>query len=465
MDDVPEVERRLRAILRAPLALTEPFREFFHSEAAGAIILLVAAIIALLWANSPWAYLYVEILHIEIAVSVGEHVFSLSLHHLINDGLMTLFFLVVGLEIKREMLVGELASPRKAILPVMAALGGMLIPALIYTVFNFGGAGQAGWGIPMATDIAFALGIMALLGARAIPGLKVFLTALAIADDLGAVLVIALFYTSSVSFTALEISALLLVAMLVANRLGVRSPALYIVLGLGVWLEMYLSGVHATVAGVLIALTIPVRAQMEPEKFLVLGYQKLQELEGAQLTTESMIHDHKQLEVIMELHDAARAMRPPGLVIEHALHPFNAYFVIPLFALFNAGVPLEGGGLSAILNPVGIGVLLGLVLGKQIGVTFFSWLTVRLGLASLPDGVTWRMLYGASWLAGVGFTMSLFVTELAFTDERLINEAKLGILLASLVAGIVGYVLLRLWLPTADKMESLGHVAAQEVSQ
>ncbi|MFN8473140.1 MAG: Na+/H+ antiporter NhaA [Anaerolineae bacterium] len=463
MDRQLPAERRISRILRTPLALTEPFREFAHSEATGAIILLVTAIIALVWANSPWAYLYVEILHTDISLSVGEHVLTLSLHHLINDGLMTLFFLVVGLEIKREVLVGELASPRKAILPVVAALGGMLIPALIYTVFNFGGAGQAGWGIPMATDIAFALGILALLGARVVPGLKVFLTALAIADDLGAVLVIALFYTPSVSFTSLEIAGLLLVAMLVANRLGVRSAALYIVLGIGVWLEMYLSGVHATVAGVLIALTIPVRARMDPEKFLVLGYQKLQELEGAELTTESMIHDHRQMELIMELHDAARDMRPPGLVIEHALHPFNAYFVIPLFALFNAGVPLEGGGLSAILNPIGMGVLLGLVLGKQIGVTLFSWLTVRLGWASLPEGVNWRTLYGASWLAGIGFTMSLFVTELAFTDEHLINEAKLGILVASLVAGIVGYVLLRLWLHTDDKTELLGHGAAPEV--
>ncbi len=459
-----QLAKRIGAILRAPVALTEPFREFAHSEAIGAVILLVSAIVALIWANSRWAYLYVEILHTEIAISVGEHVFSLSLHHFINDGLMTLFFLVVGLEIKREVQVGELASPRKAILPVMAALGGMLIPALIYFALNFGGAGQAGWGIPMATDIAFALGILALLGARAIPGLKVFLTALAIADDLGAVLVIAVFYTASLSIVALEIAVVLLAAMVVANRLGIRSPALYIVLGVGVWLEMYLSGIHATVAGVLIALTIPVRARIDPEEFLILGYERLQELAGAQLTTDSMIHDHRQLDLIVELHDAARDMRPPGLVIEHALHPFNAYFVIPLFALFNAGVPLEGGGLSAILNPVSLGVLLGLVLGKQLGVTLFSWLTVRLGWASLPDRVTWRMLYGAGWLAGIGFTMSLFITDLAFTDELLINQAKLGILVASLIAGSLGFVLLRLWLPTQDERETLDNRAAQEVS-
>ncbi|MFN8483461.1 MAG: Na+/H+ antiporter NhaA [Anaerolineae bacterium] len=461
----PPAERRLSAILRAPLALTETFREFAHSEATGAVILLVAAIVALVWANSPWAYVYVAILHTDISVSVGQHVFSLSLHHFINDGLMTLFFLVVGLEIKREMLVGELASPRKAILPVTAALGGMLIPALIFTAFNLGGVGQAGWGIPMATDIAFALGILALLGARVVPGLKVYLTALAIADDLGAVLVIAVFYTASVSFAALAVAALLLVVMFGANHRGVRSTPLYIVLGVGVWLAMYLSGVHATVAGVLIALTIPVRAQMDPEEFLVRGYTWLGALEGVKLTTDSMIHDRRQLELIMELHDAAREMRPPGLVIEHGLHPFIAYFVIPLFALFNAGVPLEGGGLSSVLNPVGLGVLLGLVLGKQIGVTFFSWLAVRFGWASLPEGVSWRMLYGVSWLAGVGFTMSLFVTELAFTDEYLINEAKLGILLASLVAGVVGLILLRLWLPTLARIDAPAPRSAQEVLQ
>ena len=465
MDDVPTAERRIRGILRAPLLLTEQFREFAHSEAMGAIILLVSAIVALVWANSGWADLYFDILHTQVALSVGQHTFSLSVHHLINDLLMTLFFLVVGLEIKRELLVGELASVRKAVLPVTAAVGGMLVPALIFIAFNLGGAGQRGWGVPMATDIAFALGILALLGARVVPGLKVFLTALAIADDLGAVLVIALFYTPSLSLAALVVAAVLLAGIVAASRRGIRSTPLYVLLGIGVWAAMFISGVHATVAGVLIALTIPVRARMEPDEFLVLGYTRLQELSGAQLTTESMIHDRRQLDMIVELHEAARDMRPPGLVIEHALHPVIAWVIMPLFALFNAGVPLEGDLLSAVFSPVTAGVFLGLVVGKQVGVTLSSWLAVRLGWASLPEGVTWRMLYGASWLAGIGFTMSLFVTELAFADESLINEAKLGILLASLMAGAVGYALLQAWLPRQEEMETLGERAPREVLQ
>ncbi len=454
MDTAATAEKRIEQIVKSPHLLSRMFRDFFHAEATGSIVLLAATVLALLWANSPWADVYFTLLHTEIAVHIGPYNLILDMHELVNDGLMVIFFLVVGLEIKREVVVGELSSAKRAILPVAAAVGGMLLPALIYVAVNAGKVGMEGWGIPMATDIAFALGILALLGSRVPPTLKVFLTALAIADDIGAVLVIALFYTAEVHWVPLAIAGILLLFIIAAGRIGIRSGAIYVILGFGVWLAILLSGVHATTAGILVALTVPVRARMDPEEFLTTGYTRLEELSESELTTESMIHDHEQLETITELHDAARSMQPVGLMLEEYFHPILVWMVLPLFAFFNAGVQFSGRFFDALFHPVSLGIILGLVIGKQLGITLFAWLAVRIGQATLPEGVNWRLVYGASWLAGIGFTMSLFVAGLAFSDATLVSIAKVGILAGSLICGVFGYLLLRFWLPD-EGQESL----------
>jgi NhaA family Na+:H+ antiporter len=362
---------------------------------------------------------------------------------------MVLFFFVVGLEIKREILVGELSTMRKAILPVSAALGGMLIPAGIYVAFNLGGDGAAGWGIPMATDIAFALGVLALVGPRVPLALKVFLTALAIADDMGAVLVIALFYTDQIMWAGLLAAAVLLGLLALITGMRVRRAGFYLLLAVGVWAAVFVSGVHATVAGILVAMVVPVRALREPGVFLKESMAHLKALAKASLTRESMVLNRDQLREIESLHQSAGDMRPPGIALEHYLHPVQAFFVLPVFALCNAGVDLSGGFLDVLFRPVSLGIIFGLFVGKQIGVWVFTWVAVRTGLADLPGGVTWAQVYGAGLLAGVGFTMSLFITDLGLSDPLLITEAKTAILVASLLSAVVGFVVLRISLRDA----------------
>jgi len=423
------------------------FARFVHSQVASSVVLLGCTLAAMVWANSPWAARYFEITHAKVAISWGDAKLALSVQHWINDLLMAVFFFVVGLEIKRELRVGQLSSLRRAALPVSAALGGMLVPAVLYRVLNAAGEPSQGWGIPMATDIAFALGILALFGSRVPTALKVFLTALAIADDLGAVLVIALFYTAEIQVVALLVAVALLLVLAVANRLHLAHPALYVVLGLGVWFAVFSSGVHATVAGVLVAVMVPVTARRDPRDFLRKLEQRLEELRNRPLTRESMLAERSQLDAIEDLHAASGDIRPPGLTIEKALHPFVAFGILPLFALFNAGVALEGGALSTLRNPVSLGIVLGLVLGKQIGITLFSWLAVRSGRAALPEGIGWRHIYGVACLGGVGFTMSLFVSALAFDSEILVTQAKIGILAASVLAAVWGLLVLGAGLP------------------
>ena len=423
------------------------FQRFLHWEAAGSLVLLACAILALVWANSPWAESYQELTHTYLGFSLGEHSFKLSLKHWVNDLLMVVFFFVVGLEIKRELVLGELSSFSKAILPVMAAVGGMVIPASIYLMFNAGGPGQNGWGIPMATDIAFALGILALFGTRAPLGLKVFLTALAIADDLGAVLVIAFFYTEEVRLLPLLIAAGGLVVMSLAAQARVRRVGLYVMLILIVWLGVFASGVHATIAGILLALVIPVRARIDPADFFETAKRSMATLTASEVTQDSMVDDDEQFTALADLSAAASDMTPPGLVLERYLHIGQAFIILPLFAFFNAGVKIGGDVFDILSSPVSLGVILGLVMGKQIGVLLFSWLTIKSGKAALPAGVTWAQLWGVSCLAGIGFTMSIFVGELAFKDQAIIDEAKVGVLAASLIAGILGYVILKIVLP------------------
>jgi NhaA family Na+:H+ antiporter len=423
------------------------FARFVHSQVTGSVLLLASTVAALAFANSRWAAIYVGLLYMKAGVTWGAASFALSAQLWINDLLMVAFFFVVGLEIKRELVVGQLSSAKRAILPVMAALGGMVVPALLYREFNAGGPGAPGWGIPMATDIAFALGVLSLFGNRVPVGLKVFLTALAIVDDLGAVLVIAVFYTASINLVALGGAALGLALIALASRAGLRHPLVYVVLALGVWAGVLASGVHATVAGVLVALLVPVRGGRDPEAFFDVVQARLAELKASRLTPESMIEDRTQLDAISNLREAAGEMRPVGLVLEEVFHPFVVFAILPLFAFFNAGVAFDGSFVDGLQHPVSLGIVVGLVLGKQIGITLFSWLAVRSGRADLPEGVTWSQIYGGACLAGIGFTMSLFVTELAFDDPVILARAKVGILAASLVAALWGAAVLQWRLP------------------
>jgi NhaA family Na+:H+ antiporter len=419
------------------------FARFFAWEAAGSVLLLAATVAALAWANSPWAAGYERMLHASLGIAWGGEAHALTLHHWVNDGLMAVFFFVVGLEIKREVVVGQLSTVRSAALPVVAALGGLVAPALLYAALNRGGPGARGWGVPMATDIAFALGVLALLGRRAPLGLKVFLTALAIADDLGAVLVISLFYTERIEVGPLLAAGGLLVLVFLAARLGIRRVGVYALLVVGVWVATLLSGVHATVAGVLVAMLVPVRGDVEPSEVLDAVRGSLEGLQGLPLTRDSVVLDKVQLAAVEELHAATGQLVPAGIAFEHSLHPVTAFLVLPTFALFNAGVRLEGGFAAALASPVSLGIVLGLFLGKQVGITLASWGAVRLGVAELPAGVTLAQIWGASVLGGIGFTMSIFVSGLALPDEALLGAAKLGILSASALAGTVGYLVLR----------------------
>lgn len=425
--------------------ILQPFQRFIRAEAAGGILLLIFAVVALVWANSPWADAYFNVWQTYVTVGFGSAGISKPLLLWINDGLMAVFFFLVGLEIKREMLVGELADARKAAFPMAAALGGMLVPAGIYALVNGGTAFASGWGIPMATDIAFALGVLALLGPRVPLALKVFLTALAIVDDLGAVLVIAIFYTSELATGALVTAGVLFVLLLGFNRLGVQRTAVYVFFGLALWVAVLKSGVHATVAGVLLALAIPARRRLDTQSFL----DRLKSYTNRFGDTLPGEEDPKsasseQQDIIHSVEIAAKNAETPLVRMEHALTGWVAFGIMPIFALANAGVSFEGIDVgSALAHPVSLGVLLGLFLGKQLGVFAFAWAAVKSGLAELPRGVTWRAVYGVSCLTGIGFTMALFIAGLAFDDALALDRAKMGILAGSLLAGLLGWGLLR----------------------
>ncbi len=412
------------------------------------MLLILSTALALALANSPWAAQYHQLWQTKLTVGAGNFAISKALLLWINDGLMAIFFLVVGLEIKREILVGELASTRKALLPIAAALGGVILPALIYLGFNFGQEGARGWGIPMATDIAFALGVLALVGRRAPLALKIFLTALAIVDDIIAVLVIAIFYTAKISVLSLGFAAGFFVLLLLLNWAGVRSPLAYAVLGIGLWVAFLQSGVHATVAGVLLAMTIPPRSFINADEFLAKSRTFLKEFERTGKTGESILTNSEQRAAVQALEEACQQIESPLQRLEHALHPWMAFAIMPMFAFANAGVALGEGLSDAVRNPVAWGIFSGLVFGKQIGISLAVWIVARAKLAALPAGVSWRQIYGAAWLAGVGFTMSLFVASLAFGTGPQLPIAKIGILAASLVSGMVGWLILRGAKPT-----------------
>lgn len=416
-----------------------PFQRFLRLEAAGGLLLLGVTIVALVWANSPFGDAYKDVWATTFSVGIGDGALAKPLILWINDGLMAIFFLLVGLEIKRELLIGEISSPRRALLPIAAAIGGMVGPALIYVAINAGKPTIGGWGVPMATDIAFAVGVLAVLGRRVPLGLKVFLTALAIVDDLGAVAVIALFYTEEIKWNALAAGGGIFALLIVLNRLGIRPLLVYVLLGAVMWFAVLKSGVHATIAGVLIAAAIPADARVARKRFgEVIAAVRDRVFDGDDEV------DTVDRAVIHELEHVCAEVQSPLVRLEHMLLPWVSFVIMPIFALANAGVDLRAFSPSDFLDPVALGIALGLFFGNQVGIVGMTWLVVRLGLGSLPEGVTWRHVHGASLLAGIGFTMSLFIASLAFPDAEVLGVAKLGILLGSLASGVAGFVVLAL---------------------
>lgn len=425
-------------------------------------MLLLATVIALVWANSPWADQYEQLWATEISFSWGADALSHSLLYWIDEGLMALFFLLVGLEIKRELLVGELSSRQQAVLPAVAALGGMVAPALIYLAFTAGTEGARGWGIPMATDIAFAVGILALVGSRVPGSLAVFLTALAIVDDIGAILVIAFFYTAEVDVGALLLAAMLMVSLVTLNMLGVRSVAMYLGLGLFLWLAMLQSGVHATIAGVLLALTLPASGKLAVPTFVRDSRALLDAFEEAGTPEQSPLCNEDREVLAEAVESNARGVRNPLGRVESSLRPWVIYGVVPLFALANAGLRIEGSFLDNLLEPVALGIILGLVVGKQVGIFLSSWLTLRTGAGRMGGRARTSHVYGVSWLGGIGFTVSLFIAGLAFAGSPLLDVAKGAILVGSAIAGVGGWLILRLVPPVAPEDVSLAEAFAGE---
>ena len=401
--------------MSTPSSQNNFLKKFLQQESAGGLLLFAAALLAILLANSPFAYLYELLIDTTVAVQVGALKLSKPLLLWVNDGLMAIFFFLVGLELKREFLEGELADKRNIILPGLGAVGGMVVPALCYVLFNLEDpVALKGWAIPAATDIAFALGVLALLGSKVPSSLKIFLTSLAIFDDIGAILIIALFYTSNISMPALAIAAVCIVVLFILNKTGVAEKGFYVAIGVVMWIALLKSGVHATLTGVALAMFIPMRSEQEPDI-------------------------------------------SPLKSMEHDLHPMVAFLILPVFAFCNAGINFEGVGLEQLLHGVSLGVAFGLFFGKQIGVFAFCWLGIILKLTKLPNGMSWMTLYGTAMLCGIGFTMSLFIGSLAFeeTGVNLIFDERLGILLGSLAAGLAGWQVLRVSLKKKGENSSL----------
>lgn len=420
-----------------------PLEVFSHNKVAGALVLIGATLLALLWANSPWSASYHSILHTPIHLGVADFVIQKSVHVWISDGLMGVFFFVVGLEIKREALAGELSSMRKAALPLAGAVGGMLIPALLYSAFTAGTSASHGWGIPMATDIAFALGVLLLMGPRVPVGLKVFLVGLAIVDDIGAILIIALFYTEKISPMSLLIAASLLGLSIFANRAGVRSAGVYFVIGTGVWLAFLSSGVHATLASVLMALTIPARTRIDGQRLVDSAGGLLSHVDGIGRRPSVSLLSSKQQQALQQLRKLIQDASAPLQELEHNLVPLVTFLVLPLFALANAGVPLDAKTLASLGEPLSLGIIVGLFVGKQLGIVGACFMAIKLRIAEMPREVSWRDLHAVAILGGIGFTMSLFVTGLAFNDPAFQMSARVGILAASTVSALVGGLLLK----------------------
>ena len=405
--------------------VVSPLQKFAHMESSSGLMLIIATVIAMIWANSPWAESYLHLQHLDVGFSVGNFEISKTLHHWVNDGLMVIFFFVVGMEIKRELVVGELSTPKKAALPIFAAIGGMVVPAAFYAIFNATNPDHShGWAIPMATDIAFAVGVLVLLGKRVPMTLMIFLLALAIVDDLGAVIVIAAFYTETVVAQALGWALVGLALISFLKFAGVRPRVVYFVLSIGVWFAVLQSGVHATIAGVVLGFLTPIKP--------LVPLSTLQKV-GPALLTDPNTENFDKLEFLV-----FESQSPVDYLID-LLHPWVNFAIMPIFALMNAGIPLRGIELGPVLqHPITIGVLLGLAIGKPVGIFICSWIAVKLKIASLPKGVTWPQIFGVGALGGIGFTMALFIGHLSFKQPEFEVFSKVGILSGSTLAAIIG---------------------------
>lgn len=433
-----------------PRRVLRPLQEFLSTSSASAALLLAAALAALVWANSPWRAGYDQLWQTPVGVRLGGWTVGMDLRHWVNDGLMTLFFLVVGLEIKRELLTGELRDRRAAVLPAIAAVGGMVVPALFYTAVTLGGPGSRGWGIPMATDIAFALGVLTLAARHAPANVKPFLLTLAIVDDIGAIAVIGLFYSEGLAWRWLGAAVGVVLVILVLHRIQVRAAVVYVVLGAVLWIVTFESGVHPTIAGVALGLLTPALPFQRPRAV------SAEAVRTAEETRDEPDPPDADAPQWLWLAWLAREVVSPLSRVEHLLLPWTSFVILPIFAMANAGVRISPSSLpDTVTSPVALGVILGLVLGKAVGISAASWVAVRLGIGRLPTGVGWSHIVGTAAVAGIGFTVSLFVTELAFDQATLVAEAKLGILVASILAGFVGFLVLRR-APAAVDGDALG---------
>lgn len=459
--EVPNKQYKIER--KAPIqSLARPFIEFSKAEASGGVVLMLCVVVAMFLANSPWSADFFAVWDTYFSIGYGDWELSKPLLLWINDGFMAVFFFLVGLEIKREVLVGELNPISHAKLPIVAAAGGMVVPALVYVLVNITNPeGMNGWAIPMATDIAFALGVLMLLGKRAPFRLKVFLTTLAIADDIGAVLIIAIFYTAQLKTTYLLVGVVVFALAVLINRLGVRHPIPYLILGVLLWFLFLKSGVHATIAGVLLAFTIPATVRLDIQDFKDITSRVVERV------VDPGPKDHRAFEIQMaSLHTIKQScadIEAPLHRIEHFLNPWVAFFIMPVFALANAGVQLSGDLVALLTSPVTMGVMLGLLVGKPLGIVLFTYIAVKVGFAKLPQGMGWRAILGLSFLAGIGFTMSHFIASLSFAAGPLLNNTKVGILIASAIAGVTGFLLLNQCLSSrkcSDDTQPKGSVAS-----
>ncbi|MFT5665042.1 MAG: NhaA family Na+:H+ antiporter [Gammaproteobacteria bacterium] len=431
-----------------------PLEEFIHRQTTSGILLFICAVIAIYLANSGWSESYLQFFNSYFTIGIPGFELSKTIHHWTNDGLMALFFFVIGLELKREILVGELSDPKQAIIPIVAAVGGMVVPVAIYMMINPEGPGFDGWGIPMATDIAFALGTLALLGSRIPKSLLMFLVALAIVDDLGAVLVIALFYTETINMPALLIAIIMVTLLCFLNLGGIRRTSPYIILGFILWVAMLKSGIHATVAGILLAFTIPMRPKYDPARFLQQFSNMVAKIKTAYASESNIIKNDALRAHFQSLGEGIELVQAPAQVLEHKMHTPTAYFILPLFALANAGILVDTTSLTNLItHPVSIGIAAGLIFGKLIGIAGFSWVVVKLGLATLPKGLNFKHIIGVGFMGGIGFTMSIFIAELGFShDPEDLLMAKTGILFASLISGVAGFMWLYLTSESPEKI-------------
>lgn len=438
-------------VTKADKWIVNPLQKFINNSTTSGIVLFSSAFLAIIISNSPWSTQFHDLWEVEFSIGFDGHFITKNLHHWINDGLMAIFFFVVGLELKREIVGGELKNPRNAILPITAAIGGMIFPAIIYLAFNPTGETSDGWGIPMATDIAFALGILYLLGDKVPLSLKIFLTALAIVDDIGAVLVIAFFYTSDISFISLATGAIFLLILIVSNLIGVRNTVYYAIIGIGgLWLAFLMSGVHATIAAVLAAMTIPADVKVSEKIYIEKMNTLINKFKNEKPNKSTTVTNH-QLHIVEDIRMYSKEALTPLQRLEHVMHPFVAFLIMPIFAFSNAGVSLSGDVLSQISSTVFFGVFFGLIIGKLMGVFGVVSILLKLKWVTLPEGMNKLHLLGVGFLASIGFTMSLFIGGLAFIDKTFIAEAKMGVLFASILASIAGYFIIKL----ANKKEDI----------